>query len=188
MRGVSPSRHSERPSSSAVCPRMRSSAWLRMRSPARFTRRRQPVPSNANTATSISSITLRSSAVASSAPSLCLRSVSPSAFTSHNTSPSTSSRFAPRARMEKSPSRNAASKFGKRAQRKHDAALRGKCKAEPGDDHCYRESPLQLRGKTSGPQKNQRDKRAAQPRGQGQKQDSALVEQRCQRLYFCKRR
>ena len=57
-------------------------------------------PSNANTATSISSMTRRSSAVASSAWSRCERSVSLSVFTSSSASPSPSSVLAPRARIE----------------------------------------------------------------------------------------
>ena len=60
-------------------------------------------------------------------------------------------------------------KIGKRAQRKHDAALRGERKTEPGDHHHDRQSPLQLRREIASPQKYQRDGRAAQPRGQGQK-------------------
>ena len=61
------------------------------RSPARFTSRRRCSPSKAKTATSISSITLRSSVVASSAPRRCARSVALMALTCCITSPSASS-------------------------------------------------------------------------------------------------
>ena len=67
--------------------------------------------SKVNTATSISAITLRSSVVASSASRRWCRSVSTSAFTSIITSPSGSPPRAPRARIEKSPSPSAASRF-----------------------------------------------------------------------------
>ena len=59
-------------------------------------------------ARSISSITVRRSAVASSAPKRCSRSVSLRALTSTMTSPMASSLRASRARMEKSSSRRAA--------------------------------------------------------------------------------
>jgi hypothetical protein len=52
-------------------------------------------------------------------------------------------------------------KIGKRAQRKHDAALRGERKTEPSDHHYHGESPLQLRRESASPQKYQRDSRAA---------------------------
>ena len=68
-------------------------------------------PSKAKTATSISAITVRSSAVASSAPSRWSCSVTASTLTSSITAPSGSSPLAPRARIEKSLSRSAASRF-----------------------------------------------------------------------------
>ena len=68
--------------------------------PPRFTSRSRRSPSKAKTATSISSITRRSSAVASSSRSRWPRSVSLSAFTSSSARPSASSAPAPRARME----------------------------------------------------------------------------------------
>ena len=80
-------------------------------SPKRFVSCRRRCASNAKTATSISAMTFRRSAVASSAPSRCWRSVSVSALTSIRTSPSASSGRAPRARIEKSPSRIAARRF-----------------------------------------------------------------------------
>ena len=94
-------------SSVAVRPSNRSTGWASNRSPDRFTNRSRCRSSNANTARLISSITVRKSAVASRAPRRCSRSVSPSAFTSNITSPSGSSRRAPRARTEKSSSRKA---------------------------------------------------------------------------------
>jgi hypothetical protein len=63
-------------------------------------RRRWPSPSKAKIATSISAITVRTSAVASSAPSRCSRRVSPSELISNITSPSASSCEAWRARIE----------------------------------------------------------------------------------------
>src|SRR3989442_1742731 len=111
VRVGSPCRQSPRPSSAAVRPCNRSTGWASNRSPARFTRRNCCASSNANTARLISSITFRSSALASSAPRRCSRSVSLSAFTSNITSPSGSSRRAPRARTEKSSSRRAESRL-----------------------------------------------------------------------------
>src|SRR5437867_298051 len=102
---------SPRPSSSALRPRSCSAGRSSSRSPARFTRRRRRSSSNANTATSISSMTLRRRAVASRAPRRCWRRVSASAFTSSMAWESASSPLVPRARKEKSSSRNAASRF-----------------------------------------------------------------------------
>ena len=67
---------------------------------ARLTSRSRLRSSKAKTATSISAITVRSSAVASSAPSRCARSVSASALTSSSTAPSASS-ATPRARADR---------------------------------------------------------------------------------------
>ena len=78
----------------------RSEGWPSSRSPPRFTSRNRWSPSKAKTATSISSITRRSSAVASSSRSRWPRSVSLSAFTSSNARPSASEAVAPRARIE----------------------------------------------------------------------------------------
>ena len=105
------------------------------RSPARFTSRSRRSASNANTATSISSITRRSSAVASSAPSRCSRSVSPSALTSQNASPSGSSlRRAPRADREVALAQRG-QHVGERLQRPHHALA-----------HRQRRSPTQRHG------------------------------------------
>src|SRR6266545_1714825 len=102
---------SPRPSSSALRPSSCSAGRSSSRSPARFTRRRRRSSSKANTATSISSMTLRRRAVASRAPRRCWRRVSASAFTSCIAWESASSPFEPRARNEKSSSRNAATRF-----------------------------------------------------------------------------
>ena len=111
VRAGSPSRQAPSPSSSAVKPRRRSNGRPSKRSPARLTRRSCAWLSNVKMARSISSITVRSSALASSAPRRCCLSVSLSAFTSMITSPMASSLRAPRARNEKSSSRRAASRF-----------------------------------------------------------------------------
>ena len=89
--GVSPSRQAASPSASAPSPSSRSAGWPSSRSPPRFTSRSRCSPSKAKTATSISSITRRSSAVASSARSRCERSVSLSVLTSSSARPSPSS-------------------------------------------------------------------------------------------------
>ena len=100
-RRVLVARHAARPSSSASRPSSRSDG-LREQPLAGAVDQPQPaLGSKAKTATSISSITVRSSAVASSAPSRCARSVSASALTSSSTSPSGSSRRA-RARGSRS--------------------------------------------------------------------------------------
>ncbi len=111
MRGTLAVRHSSSPSSSARRSSRRSMGWRSRWLPARLTNWRRRSSSNVKTATSISSMTLRSSVVASRAPRRWLRSVSTSALTSIITSPSGSPPRAPRARMEKSPSPRAASRF-----------------------------------------------------------------------------
>ncbi len=45
-------------------------------------------------------------------------------------------------------------KIRKRAKRKHHAALRGKRKAEPRENHQHGERPLQLRRIAAGPKQN----------------------------------
>ncbi len=82
------SRYSAKPSEVASRASSRSAGCASSRSPARFTSRSDCCGSKAKTATSISSITLRSSAVASSAPSRWSRSVAAIAFTCCITSPS----------------------------------------------------------------------------------------------------
>src|SRR2546427_1057481 len=111
MRGDGPSRHVRSPRSSAVCPSSCSAGCASSRSPARFTRRSACARSKVNTATSISTMTVRSSAPASSAPRRWSCSVDASTLTSSMTAPSGSSPLAPRARIEKSLSRSAASRF-----------------------------------------------------------------------------
>ena len=108
MRGVSPSRVCSSPSCAAVRPINRSAGWPRSRSPARLASRSALPESKAKTATSISSITRRSSASASRAPSRCSLSVSCRALTSRRTAPSTSSLSSSRARSVKCPSRSPA--------------------------------------------------------------------------------
>ncbi len=109
--GTEASRNGARPTSSARRPSRRGSGCASSVSPKRFTSLSSPASSNAKTATSISAMTLESKAVASSAPSRCSRRVAASALTSRSTSPSGSSERAPRARIEKSSSRIAASRF-----------------------------------------------------------------------------
>ena len=111
VRADSPSRHAPSPNSAAVNPNIRSGERANNRSPARFTSRNFASLSKVKIATSISSITVRNSAVASNAPSRCSRKVSLSALTSIITSPMASSLRASRPRTEKSSSRKAASKF-----------------------------------------------------------------------------
>jgi hypothetical protein len=97
------------------------------------------VSSNAKTATSISDMTRESSAVASSAPRRCSRQrYRSSAFTSSRTSPSGSSRAAPRARIEKSSSRMRGEEVRDRLQRANHAFPQRRVKAEPraDDEHA----------------------------------------------------
>ena len=113
---------------SAGAPRAASSS----RSPARFTRRKRRSPSKANTATSISSITLRSSVVASSAPRRCARSVAPMAFTCSITSPKASS-SASAARADGIVAfAHGFEQIGQRPQRRGDA-LAHRCRTAPPD-------------------------------------------------------
>ena len=108
----SPSRsRSSSASVDAVSPSRRSAGRASRRSPCRFTRRSRPASSNANTATSISPMTRRSSAALSSARMRSSRSTAVSRFASCSARPSASSGRADRARNEKSPSRSAASTF-----------------------------------------------------------------------------
>ena len=107
----SPARQSPSWRSSAERPKILSAGWANNSWPVRLTKRRMELESNAKMATSISSMTVRSSAVASSAPSLCSCNTPPSRLISARTSPNASSRFAPRARVEKSPSRKAANRL-----------------------------------------------------------------------------
>ena len=67
--------------------------------------------------------------------SRCSRSVSPSAFTSRITSPSASSMLAPRARMEKSPSRKAASKLESVCSGNTTRLCAAKAKLSHAEDH-----------------------------------------------------
>ena len=91
VRFSSPVRNCARSSDSASAFSSRSEGRLSSRSPARFTSCKRWALSKANTETSISSITLRSRVVASSAPRRWARSVAPMAFTCSITSPSASS-------------------------------------------------------------------------------------------------
>ena len=81
------------------------------RSPVRLTMRSRSPGSKANNATSTCSITVRSSAVASTAPRRCSCNVAASSLISMSTAPSGSSGSAVRPRMEKSSSRMAASRL-----------------------------------------------------------------------------
>ena len=111
VRTASPPRHSSRPSSAPVRPSKRSLGCASSRSPARLSSRNRCVPSKVKIATSISSITVRRSDVASRVLSRCERSVAASMLTSSSARPSALLSRAPRARVEKSPSRSAASMF-----------------------------------------------------------------------------
>ncbi len=96
----SPSRRAPRPSSDASRPRSCSACRPRRRSPDRLTTCSFPPLSNAKMAESISAITARTSAAASSAPSRCSRKASVRRFSSVDTSPIASSPREPRRRME----------------------------------------------------------------------------------------
>ena len=109
--GVSAASARSSPSSAAVRPSSRSAGLPSRVPPARLTSRRWSSPSKAKTATSTSSITFRSSAVASRAPRRCSRRVSARALTSSMAWASASSPRVPRALNEKSSSRRAESRF-----------------------------------------------------------------------------
>ena len=115
------------------------------RSPVRLTMRRRCSGSKANTATSICSMTVRSSAVASTAPSRCSCSVSASAFISISASPSGSSGLAVRPRIEKSSSRKRREQVGERLQRHDDARADRRREAEQRAEDDDRQGPLHLR-------------------------------------------
>ena len=124
---------------------MRSDGRPSSRSPARFTSRRRLSPSKAKMATSISSITLRSSVVASSAPRRWARSVAPMAFTCAITSPK-------RVFVRRSAARangivalaHGFEQIGERPQRRRHA-LPHRCRAAPPDQHDHHgQGPLHL--------------------------------------------
>ena len=94
------SRQTSRRSSRAVRPSNLSIGFFNKFSPARLTRRSLRSGSKVKTATSISAMIVRKSAVASNAPRRCRRKVSPSSLTSSNASPSASFSRAPLARIE----------------------------------------------------------------------------------------
>ena len=128
VRTGSPSRQPPSPSSAAVKPISLSEGRAKRRSPARLTNFRVRELLKVKIATSISSMTVRRRAVASSAPSRCSRSVSLKAFTSSITSPRASSLRAPRARMEKSSSRIAARRLDRVCKEKTTRCRRDKAK------------------------------------------------------------
>ena len=155
----------------------RSAVLPSRRSPARFTSCSRWRSSKVKTATSISTITLRSSAVASSASSRWPRSVSASAFTSSITSSSGSSLREPRARIEKSPSRSADSRFASVCSGSDDARAERGEEAEQAADDEDGERPLDLGRVVAGPEHDHRHDRARRGGGERQQEDALVVGQ-----------
>ena len=175
MRGVGPSRQARRPSSAAERPSNCSADRPSSCSPARFTSRSRWPPSKVKTPTSISTITVRRSAPASMAPSRWSWSVAASTLTSSITAPSGSSPLAPRARIEKSPSRSAASRFESvwSGRTTRWRTLKEQPLQTPTIEH--RQRPLDLRREVAGPEQDQGDQGGGEAGGQREQQD-ALVE------------
>src|SRR5882724_9727216 len=136
----------------------------RSRSPARLTSFRVRELLNVKIATSISSITVRSRAVASSAPRRCSRRVSLNAFTSSITSPRASS---PRA-DGKIFLAHCGEKIGQSLQREDNALPEGKREAQPKNNDEDRKRPGCLRRIVAKPQQEDRDQRSREARGQPQ--------------------
>ena len=126
-------------------------------------------------------MTVRRSAVASSAPSRCSRSVSASAFTSVM------------ARAERVVAGGLAraerevllAQGGQQvrdgAQRPHHAALHGEGEAEPEAEHEEVRRPLHLRAVAAEPEEEGGGQRARRARHEREEQDAALVVSRCGR-------
>ena len=158
-------------------PSSRSAGWLSSRAPARLTNLSSCSSSNVKTATSISAITLRRSVVASSASSRWWRSVSTSALTSIITSPSGSPPRAPRARIEKSPSPSAASRFESVWSGRTTRSRSANAKPRQKVTMRTRQRPLDLGREVAGPEKDERDERPGQRRGERHQQDAPVVAQ-----------
>ncbi len=149
--GEAPSRrHASSPRSAALAPSSCGSGRPSSRSPARLVSFSFPDSSNAKTATSISAMTRDSRAVASSALRRCCCSVSVSALTSKSTSPRGSCARAPRARIEKSPSRIAASRFEIVCSGRTRRSQSRGGEPEPEEDDHGRQRPAHFRREVPG--------------------------------------
>ena len=137
-----------------------------------------PRSSKANTATSISSMTFDSSAVASRAPSRCSRSVSASALTSSSTSPSGSSGPRPAGADREVLLAQRRQQIGERLQRADDALAQRQREGEPRPDEDRRQRPAELRREVARPQEHERDRHRGQRRQERQEQDPPFVRQR----------
>ena len=132
-------------------------------------------PSNAKMATSISSITRRSSAVASSARRRCERRVSLSVLISSRARLRPSSARAPRRADRVVALAQRGEQVGDRLQRPEHPLAHERRPDEPGADHDERERDLGAERVRAGPEQPARDQHGGQPGEQRRDEDPRLV-------------